>query len=344
MAELSLFWDGSTLGDCGPYADEDIMDTYFRAITNSTPGAALDQGVLVGWANEFDYSFAANTVIVDTGAAMIYGLFYENDAALNVNIPNGPRTDLIVIRRSWGAATARITRIAGPGAAVTQNYLVTYDIPLYTVDVDAFGTVVLNTDLRDYCEFSTTLPDASVGTDNIQDGAVGISELINQVRWISRGAGTLEPDSASPASWTVGPGLPNIYRDSWEFADGGTEAVWMTFRVPEDLSGATMDIYLWLSWNENPATGAVGNQEWGYSLQSAASGAAFANQTNTQVIAESLDTWRYQRAARFLLDTVNATAGDIMHCQIYRNGGAAADTSDASSFLFMVEISYTADS
>jgi hypothetical protein len=360
MAELSLFWDGSTVGDHGPYADNDLMDTYFRAILNGTG----NEGVLNNWLNQLVYSFpAANTVRVATGGAIVYGLWYENDANVDVNIPNGPRTDLIVVRRDWAAQTARITRIPGPGAVVTQVAGATWDIPLYTVDVDGVGAVVLNTDLRDYCEFSTDPRYFVVQEGTMPAGAVTWPKLVNETHWITRGAGQLIPDGTNPATWvanTAPAGLPPSYytiyghsygygwplhRDMWEFSDGASDAVWFTFRVPEDLvgAGANMTLYIWTSWT-GPYTAGNTDERWVYNLYGGVSGAALVNQTAATVFAENhcLEViWRVCR--KHSLGTFTATAGDIIHCQIIRTGADALDTSLATAYLFMVQVSYMSE-
>jgi len=82
MTERSGFWDGA-IGDGGPYAMADMHDWFFRMLLNGTG----DRGVLKWWLNALEVSGSASPVTIATGAAIIYGLFYESDAATTVSIP-----------------------------------------------------------------------------------------------------------------------------------------------------------------------------------------------------------------------------------------------------------------
>jgi hypothetical protein len=96
-------------------------------------------------------------VAVNTGAALVYGFYYFNDASVNVNIPtpaSATRIDRIVLRASWSAQTVRITRIAGSegsgsAPAMTQTANTTWDIPLANVSITTGGVIAV-TDQRTY--------------------------------------------------------------------------------------------------------------------------------------------------------------------------------------------------
>jgi hypothetical protein len=332
MTERSLFWDGIATGDCGPYGSSQYTDVFLRAWLNGTG----NQGVLRGWLNELAVTNGGGlNAAVDTGGAIVYGLFYDNDAATTVVLPDNS-TVLVIVRRSWAAQTARLTHDNGAGLVHTAG--VTYDIPLAEVTTLA-GIITVITDLRDYCEFSMSMPSLSVQTTHIQNDAVVPGKMVNHPRWLSRGAGTLKQDSANPATW-VANGAPNIYRDSWEFNNAALNAVWLTFRVPEDYASANITPYLWLS---SYLSAAAANEYWGFSAWVGAPGAVLANQVGAMTVAEDGATWDWYRAKRFSLPFINVTAGDLVHCQIYRNGGHANDTSTSESYLFMVQLLYMAD-
>jgi hypothetical protein len=346
------------------------MDRVFRALLNGTG----DQGVLKGWLNELEVTdpVVANTVYVDTGSAIVYGLWYENDASVSVNIPNGPRTDLIVVRRSWAAQTARITRIAGPGAAVTQNPGVTYDIPLAEVTVDVAGTITLITDVRDYCEYSTNMQDGAITTDSLQTDAVTPAKILNQTRWISRGINTMEADGTNPATLTYA-GTYDPYavkqmpwRPYWSFATGAYNSVWITFQVPVDfVAGGAMTVYVWTqrvgfstTYLLSIENGYTTDMRWGFSSWRAAAGGVLANDTGAATITyperitefttpsgytyDIPQSWRYTE--RDSIGTFSPAAGDIVHMEVYRDGAHGGDIYGYTAALFMVEISYTADS
>ena len=116
------------------------------------------EGVLYGIGNNLAVTGAASPVAVNTGSALVYGIWYENDASANVTIPtpaSNPRIDRVVLRASWSAQTVRITRIAGTEAAsptapaLTQTANTTWDIPLYQVRITTGGAITL-TDERAY--------------------------------------------------------------------------------------------------------------------------------------------------------------------------------------------------
>ena len=153
MGELSLPWAGIVTGDAGPYSDDDWSDTW-RVLFQTD---RTDQGIIYAYLNELAVTGATSPVAVDTGAALVDGKYYENDASLNVTIPSpvgATRIDRIVLRKSWSAQTVRITRIAGAegGAApaLVQVDGTTWDVPLYQVSIAVGGAITL-TDERVNC-------------------------------------------------------------------------------------------------------------------------------------------------------------------------------------------------
>lgn len=150
MAEWSLPWGGTVLGDAGPYTDDDWTDIWRKSRTQYRAW----RGVLRLYANELAVSGVASPISVATGAAFVDGKYYENDAALAVAVPApavATRIDLIALRKSWAAQTVRVVRIAGaeggPAGAVTQVDGVTWDIPLAYVSITVPGVITV-TDLR----------------------------------------------------------------------------------------------------------------------------------------------------------------------------------------------------
>lgn len=327
MVELSRFWDPNA-GDFIAISDDELMDRFFRVLLNGTG----NQGVLPGWANELEVTDGgALNASVDTGGAIVYGLGYENDAAATVALPNNA-TVWVVVRRDWAVPQARLTQVA----ALVQNPTVTYDIPLAQVTTLA-GVITLITDGRDYCEFSTELQEDSVATDHLQDDAVTTAKLENQTRQVTRGAGELRADQTNPATWVKNAGY-EPYTDTWEFTDGVADAVWCTFRVPADISSATMEVFVWTR-NQSNKTGDV---VWHFDSWDAQPSAVLANQLGNAT--ESYAYPDYEESYRTSLGTITATAGDIFHVQIYRNGAAGGDTLTNAIYLYMVEFEYTADS
>lgn len=153
MTQKSFVWAGIALGDAdqAPYdADEwsDIWNILF--IRDNT-----DQGYIEGYLNELIVSNTAGTTIrVATGAALVDGTFYENDANIDtqIDVPAvSTRIDRVVLRKSWAAQTVRVaflTGAEGGGApTLTQTDGVTWEISLAQVSITT-GSVITITDER----------------------------------------------------------------------------------------------------------------------------------------------------------------------------------------------------
>lgn len=146
MAELSRPWSGTVTGDAGPYSDDQWTDVW-----NTLLGPTIaSEGVFNGQLNELDLSNVVSPVSINTGRALVDGIWYESDSAVSVTIPTpaaNPRVDRIVLRKDWVLQTVRITRIAGAEAAspvapaITQVDGTTWDLPLWQVHITT-GAVV----------------------------------------------------------------------------------------------------------------------------------------------------------------------------------------------------------
>lgn len=154
MTERSYYWGGTVTGDASlaPYTDDEFSDLW-RLLFTSDPAT---QGVISGYLNALAASGAVSPVAINTGAALVDGKAYINDASLNVTIPTpsgATRIDRIVLRKDFLNQTVRITRIAGAeggGApAITQTDNVTWDIKLCQVSITTLGAITL-TDERTY--------------------------------------------------------------------------------------------------------------------------------------------------------------------------------------------------
>lgn len=344
MAETSYLWDNPGTGDSpgAGYGNALLNQIIFRMLYNGTG----DQGVILGWLNDLEVTDGGvDTATVDTGAAFLYGVWYETDAAVNVNI-NAYRGGncLIVVRASWAAQTARI--VARAVGALTQNPGVTYEIPLANVAINGAGAITLVTDTRDYCIPSTSLRDFGVKEDMIATDAATIAKMADQTRTFLRGAGAFAPDGTNPATWTnyATGGFGYYTRDEWTFTDAVADAIWCTIRVPPDISGANLTIYL---WHTGINGGVSGDTRWTYSIWQAAADGVAANSTGAvAVTADQLSQaggyYCYLRQDTLVAQAV--TAGDLLHIQVARDGGHAADTYAGDAILAGLYFSYTADS
>lgn len=152
MTEKSYVWGGISVGDASlaPYDNDEWTDVWRKMFTYDR----TYQGVFNSYANALVGSGSTSPVAINTGAALVDGNFYENDASVNVAVPtpsSSTRIDLIVLRKDFNAQTVRITRVAGiegGGApSLVQNDGVTWDVPLYQASITTGGVITL-TDLR----------------------------------------------------------------------------------------------------------------------------------------------------------------------------------------------------
>jgi len=333
MAEASYLWDNPGTGDSPAlgYGNSLLCQVIFRMLLNGT----LNQGVLRLWENELEVTDGGGlNAAVDTGASLNYGVWYENTAAMNVAIGNNT-TEWVVVRASWATQTARLVAIA-PGA-FTQTPGVTYDIPLAAVTTVA-GVITLITDTRDYCEFSTSIADGVVVADNLQADSVTIGKLTDQDRWLDRGAGTFQEDATTPPTWSQ-----VQWGSKWWFATGADEYIWCTLRVPADISGANLLVYLY----DCDVFDATGDVRWTYNLFQAAAGGVLANASGAVVVSYTGGAGGDHTNIRpnyTLLLTRVVAAGDIVHLRIGREGTHITDTLAQAASLFQVKMDYTADS
>jgi hypothetical protein len=176
------------------------------------------EGVAPGYLNALVGSVpGANTARIGTGGAIVDGQWYENGAAVDVNIPSAvgggnTRIDRIVLRVTWASFQCVITRIAGTDAAsptapaITQTPGTTYDIMLCQALVNTGGTVTL-TDERVFSKVSSAngLGSDVVTTVKILDANVtyaklapGASKFTNRQgsvgsNWSDHGSGDFSP-------------------------------------------------------------------------------------------------------------------------------------------------------
>lgn len=196
MAEISRFWDGLVTGDAveSPY---DAATDFARVIASIADSfGKTNRGGVCNEDNDLEVSGVATPVQVDTGSAIVYGTWYNNSAAVSVAIPTpaaATRIDRIVIRKSWAAQTARITRIAGAegGAApaMTQAVGVTWDIPLASVSITTGGVITV-TDNRELLGSTldhthtggadlSQIPTAGIADDAVTSDKIDDDSIVN---------------------------------------------------------------------------------------------------------------------------------------------------------------------
>jgi hypothetical protein len=157
MTEISRPWNGTTIGDAGPYSDADWHQLY-RAIIGYGAGRANNGVFLMSGAEpENGLKVQAQnpvTASIDVlaGAALVQGIAYINDATVSftiaANASGNPRIDTVVVQADYALQTIRLvlkqgTPAASPVApALTQSANIMWEIPLADIAVaNGFSTI-----------------------------------------------------------------------------------------------------------------------------------------------------------------------------------------------------------
>lgn len=160
MAQKSLFWTTDGVGD-GPAAGYSAADFYNFLRRLLITDQEASQGVLQGVNNELAVSGSASPLTVASGAAIVYGLFYENSSPLSlaVGIPvNGITGGRVVLRADWATQTVRAVVVTNTDGvsdipALTQVAGDKWEISLATFTVNQAGQIAV-TSARTYCQFA----------------------------------------------------------------------------------------------------------------------------------------------------------------------------------------------
>lgn len=157
MTESSKFWNTNNIGD-GPTAgfDRDAVAGWLRNIF-----ARGGSGVLRGVLNELAVTGTASPIAVNTGSAIVYGLYYWNTASVNLTVTTpsvGTTGGHVILRASWSAQTVRLAAVRNTDGvaaipSLTQTPGTTYEIRLATFTITTGGVITL-TDARSYATFS----------------------------------------------------------------------------------------------------------------------------------------------------------------------------------------------
>lgn len=168
MAESSRFWASLGIGDgdTGGYPQDEIYD-FFRKVFISDQQAS--QGVLKNVDNELAASGVATPISVATGAAIVYGFFYENTAVVDLAVASpatGTTGGRVNLKVDWVAQTVRLEAVKNTDGnaappALTQTDGVEWQLPLYTFTITTLGVIAL-TDVRTYAAMSLEVVDEMI--------------------------------------------------------------------------------------------------------------------------------------------------------------------------------------
>jgi len=184
MAQWSLGWTTSGTGDgvSGGYT----MAKFTEMLEAWWADDLTDEGVFNNYQNELAVSASggsASPVTIATGAALVKGFHYVNDAAGTKNIPTpagSTRVDRIVLEADWSAQTVRFARVAGTEGAgapsLTQTDNTTWQIPLAQVSITTGGVATV-TDQRVYLHPNVEVEAAMIQADAVGSAAVGSAAI-----------------------------------------------------------------------------------------------------------------------------------------------------------------------
>lgn len=157
MAEISRPWNGTTVGDAGPYSDQNWHELYQYII--GLGGSRNNVGVFLGSGNQpsdglrvTEQSPAAAAINVLPGSALVRGIAYINDdtepLTITANAAGNPRIDTIIVSADFALQTCRLAVKQGTAAvtpappALTQTDGVLWEIPVADIAVaNGFSTI-----------------------------------------------------------------------------------------------------------------------------------------------------------------------------------------------------------
>jgi hypothetical protein len=229
LTETSGFW---TTDDTTPAGHQvasytQVIAAKAWAILASCGGK---EGVAPSYLNELVGSVpAAKKARIGTGGAVVDGQWYENNAAVDLDIgeavgEGNTRIDRIVLKCTWADFDVVLEVIPGTDAAspvapsLTQTPGTEYDIPLYQALVNVGGTVTL-TDERTWAivDVDDSTIEASAGELRVKDLGITLAKLA--------------ADSVDDTK--AGNRVPQFYR-----RQGGSATVWSTAGTTDYTPGA----------------------------------------------------------------------------------------------------------
>lgn len=148
----TMLWATNGTGDGVATGYTDVQtQRLFRSLLSSLPAG---QGVIRGDGNELAVSNpSGSTIRVDTGAALVYGLFFYHDGSVTDLTPTTPAADtagLVYAEIDWATQTGSININQATSGdttvpSLTQTALTTWQIPLASYIIDSSGNIWTDT-------------------------------------------------------------------------------------------------------------------------------------------------------------------------------------------------------
>lgn len=172
MTEISRPWNGTTVGDAGPYSDTQWQTTWkdlmlgFLANSGVLPVSNGTSGNKPLWVQAD--SPASASVDVLAGSALVAGTWYNSSATENIpiaaNASGNDRIDLLVLRNDYVAQEVRLLLRQGTPAAtpaaptLVQSVGVTWEIPLAEIYVSNGFVNIQDSDITWAGDFAVLPP------------------------------------------------------------------------------------------------------------------------------------------------------------------------------------------
>lgn len=368
MAQFSALW---TTDDTTPQGHQVAGYTQvqwtqiFRimSVCNGHPGVAP------GYNNELEVvQSGAESINIETGAALVDGKVYEADAPVGFSVPattggGNTRIDYIVLRCDWSAYSVVIARIEGTEAAspgvptVTQNSGSLYELELAAIyvgnsgiesiiDARTFaGPEVDNSTLevrngiiqiKDRGVYSGKLDVSAVENINISPSAVTAAKIQNRTRRFHVPAIRVFniTDGVEP-SFESGRG--------YRFSSGVRTIMEGMFNVPDDFV-SDLKIYAVLTNYWTTQGGNINQLLAAYYSKDGDGSYAVRGNNYVDNILTIPSGSQNARIFSTVLNGSNAQAGDVVAVSFVRQGERSGDTYAYWLYGMSFEVEYTADS
>lgn len=326
MAQKALFFPTNGTGDgASQYTDAELFAWLRRTFLRNV----ATEGVHAGSANELAVSGATSPLSVNTGAAIVDGIPYENTDAVSVTVPTptvGTTGHRVVLRANWAAQTVRVALVSSTDGvaaipAVTQTPGTTYEITLATLTITTLGAITV-TDARSYLHYTTR-----VNTVMIDDDAVTLTKIPNRTRKVF---------VPCVAGWNV---------TGANFLRGTQKGIFMSDAIQSDCFGGyrlPVDLVSLTSIKAVIIADATGNGYIRNSVNYAGVGLDYA--TNAQIVGYTATALVINLITEVqALTAASWAAGDYLQLLFQRDAVNALDTLSAGMSCLGWVVEYIAD-
>jgi len=177
--EKSYPWTNNATGDgtSGGYTALEWSEMQ-RRLFNA--GGETSQCVVKGFGNELAVSGSASPLAVGTGAAVVYGKWYYNDASLNLSVATptvGTTGGHVILQLDWSAQTVRAQAVRNTDGlsatpSLTQSTSTKWEVRLAKFSITTGGVITL-TDTRGFLHIGTRVGASMIDADSVDDTQVG---------------------------------------------------------------------------------------------------------------------------------------------------------------------------